>query len=345
MQAAAAAGLLLFAGGSGHTADPDATVPEGYMKLTIAGGAVTSRINTVVSAPLLKHPSVEGAIHGKITSVGNGTLGHATAGWTPGALSNPSAPTLVRLVSGAAAGRTFLIASSPANTENQFHVDASDLGGSTLAALGVAAGDEYRLHACATLLGLFGTPAGTGVQAGASLASADQVQILINGSWQNFYFHSALGRWTRNFFGQPDASHLPIRPDSAVLYGRLAAAPMHLNWMGSIPHSPRKAQVPATLSAFLSTGWPKDLTLGTSGIEQIPGWISAPTFAASDTVSIYVSGSWRNFWHDGTVWRRNFFGFPSSDTQVLPASGGILLNRKTAAASTLQQSLPYTLEP
>jgi hypothetical protein len=324
-----------------------ATVPQGFLQIQIAGGAVTSRINTMFSVPLLRQSSAGGQLSGKLTGVGTNTLTNANAGWTLGQLSVAATPHILRITSGTALGRTFLISTSTPNTATTLTLDNADLGGATLADIGVVSGDSYAIFPCETLLSLLGTPGTTGVLGGASAQSADFVQIIVNGAWQTYFFHTTNNRWARNSIGNPDASNFPIRPDSAILYGRLASAPISIPLTGSVPHINRKSLISNTGSTLTASGWPTNLTLQSASINSLPGWVSTTIFSDSDTVSLYINGSWRTYWFDGTNWRRNTIGNPISDTQLISAATGVLVQRKgTAPGSTaLVQNIPYNINP
>ena len=88
------------------------TDPVGFVTVGIAAGTGLSKKNTLFSLPLLETESIDGQVAGTITGVTVNSISNSSAGWTPGALSNPATPYLIMITSGPAQGRMFLIASS-----------------------------------------------------------------------------------------------------------------------------------------------------------------------------------------------------------------------------------------
>lgn len=326
------------------------TVPYGFMTWFISGGDGVSRVFTPLALPLVAPATgVTGKTMGRITAVGSNTLEDTTAGWTAGELSNPATPICIRITSGAAEGRTFLISTSTQNTADTVTLDSAYLGGLDLTGLGITTGsqdgDTYELLNCDTLSGLFGTPQDTGILGGPSANNADNVWIFIQGGWSKFYFDTDTNLWTKITLGSPDASNQPIPPDAGILYSRFDASPIELILLGRVPDTDRQARVNAGGLTPLGVTWPVETQLQDAGIENIGGWVSSANASQADEVRLFKNGGWNKYWYDGTNWRQRTLGSPIADTEPIPAGSVILIFKRTPTASdqTLSQTMPYTL--
>jgi len=327
-----------------------ATAPVGIINLTIAAGKGSSPAVSVLSFPLNNNvsASLTGQVTGVITGVATSTISNASAGWTAGALSTPATPCLIQITSGSAAGRTFLISTSTANTSTTVTIDAQESAQVDLRTLGIAVGtDTYAIYGCDTLLSAFdaGTAVATDttVLGSTSAAKADNVSLFINGAWRQYYYNTASRNW-RSLGSNTVSDNVPIRPDTGAIYSRLANLPLALTVTGGVPTGKRQATVTNSGVDFISSSWPVDLTLGTSSIAAIPGWLSASAANDADSVFILVSGAWRQYYHDGKNWRR--VGPKTiSDSVAIPSGSAFMIQRKNSArgASILTQATPYTL--
>jgi hypothetical protein len=316
----------------------------GGMTITIAAGTGSARAVTTISAPLWMESSISGASIGRITGVTSSTVTMTGANWTPGGLSNAPVPHFIQITSGAAIGRTFLISTASANTSETLTVDASE--GVNLTTLGIttgaSSGDTFKIFAADTLSLLL--PGDSGVLAGASAAVSDLVYLHIGGTWRSYFYSSVNNRWQQNTFGTPNASNVPLGPQGAVMYSRLAASPLNITVTGTVPMIERKVQVANNGVTFLSSGWPVNTTLQTSGIQNIAGWVSSSSPTSADIVQIMVSGTWRKYYYDGTNWRQVTFGTPLANSQSLPAGSAYLLVRTGGSGSSvLTQAAPYSI--
>jgi hypothetical protein len=322
------------------------TVPEGYVTLTAAAGTGSARTLSVLSLPLLDVASATGQMTGRLTGVTATTFSNSSAGWTAGQLSTAATPYLLRITSGTAIGRTFLLSTSTANTATTVTLDATDAALTDLTTLGIVtggSGDTYQLIPCDTLSSVFGTPGTTGILGATSAAAADNIQLFVSGAWRQYYYNTTSNDWRR--IGPNTASNnLALRPDSAVIYARLSATQLSLTLLGRVPATTRKSVVANSGVSFMAGGWPVDLTLATSGINSIPGWVSSTDVSAADTVQMLVSGAWRQYYHNGTNWRR-IGPNTISDSVAITTGSGVIINKKGSATGTslLTQSLPYSL--
>jgi len=338
---------VLIASSEAQTASTD---PVGFVTVSAAAGDGSARTTSVISFPLVSPETITGQASGRITGVTANSIINSSAGWSAGALSVAATPYVIRITSGAAEGHTFLISTTTANTSTTVTIDAEEAAQVDLSTLGIVtgvSGDTYVIYACDTLASAFGTPATTGVLGGTSSAGAgaDIVQLFVAGFWRQYYFNTSLASWRR--VGPNSASDtVPIRPDSAVLYSRLAASQLNLTVMGSVPTVDRKALVKNSGVSFLANSWPTNLTLGTSGIHLIPGWVSSGSFNATttDIVQIMVSGFWVKYYYTGTNWRR-VGPNTLSDSVAIPTGSAFIIEKKGAAAgaATIAQSVPYSL--
>lgn len=322
------------------------TVPVGAVTTTIAAGTGSSRTVTVLSFPLIDTPLAAGQVVGKITGVSTNSLTNTNASWTAGALSVAASPYLIQITSGTAKGRTFLVSTSNANTSDTLTIDSEESGLVDLTTLGIvtgSSGDGYRLIPCDTLSSILGTPATTGVQGGTTSATSDIALILVSGGWRQYYYNTTSNTWLRVTFNT-NADNLPIRPDSVVIYNRLAATTMALTLIGTVPNSDRKAIVRNSGITTAATFWPVDATLLSSNIHLMSGWVSSTNSSVADTVMMLVSGGWRQYYYDGTNWKRVTFN-TISDSVAMSAASGVIINKRGSGsgATVLAQTTPYTL--
>lgn len=322
-----------------------ATVPQGFLTLNIAAGTGSTRTLNIISLPLEVPGSGAGQMTGRITWVGTDLISNETANWTPGELSSLSQPHCIRITSGAATGRSFLIAKSSAD---QLTIDSEDVKRSgSLNTLGILAdainGDTYEILKCDTLKSLFGSPEETGVKGGRSAAEADIVQLLVLGAWREYYYSTTLARWAR-VGPNTDSDNQVIRPDTAIIYNRLGATPLAFAFAGIVPSTTRRASIKNSGVTFLSSGWPTILTLGNFGLHQLADWKRASNYASADIVQIFISGAWREYYHDGVSWRR-VGPNTVSDGVAIPVGSGVIINKRGAStsSSTLTQEMPYSL--
>lgn len=313
----------------------------GYVTLSIAAGTGSARTVSVLSFPLADSGQASGQLNGIITGVTAATFTNSSAGWTAGQLSTAATPYLIRITSGTAKGRTFLVSTATANTATTLTIDPEEAALVDLTTVGIAAGtDTYELIPCDTISNVFGTPATTGIQGGTTSATADIVQLLVSGGWRQYYYNTTSSAWLR-IGPNSNSNNVAIRPDTAALYQRLPASGLSLIVSGTVPSVDRKALVKNSGTTFLSNGWPVDVTLGTSGINSIPGWLTG-TATTADIVQIQISGGWRQYYHNGTQWLR-VGPNTASNSVVIPTGAAVILLKKGAAsgAVALSQTLPY----
>jgi hypothetical protein len=322
------------------------TIPVGAVTVSIAAGTGSTRALSTVSFPLIETATAAGQMIGSISSVTPNTITNASAGWTPSQLSTAATPHVIQITSGAASGRTFLVSVSVANTATTLTLDADEANAAgtglvNLSSLGISAGDTYRIIACDTINSLFGGPAQSGILANASSANADTIQVLVSGVYRT-YFHNTT-QWVRAGLNTP-SNNVAIRPDAMLIVNRLGNTPLSLTVTGEVPSEDRKATVRNSGLTTLSTSFPVNYTLLSSGIQSMPGWVSSANPTIADNVSVLFGTTYRNYYFDGTQWRRVGLNTPSNGVAINAATG-VVINKKGAVAgsSALSQVLPYTL--
>lgn len=322
-----------------------ATVPEGFVTLTVAAGTGTSKKITAISIPLYDVATANGQMAGKISSVTANSITNLSAGWTAGQLSAVSAPYLIKITSGSAIGRTFLISTAAANTGTSVTIDSKDAAQVDLTTLGILNGDTYEIYACDTMLSLFGTPETTGILGGTSPNNADSLMISINGALETYFYSTTNNRWTKGILGSPDATNTPIRPDTGILYSRLGSTDLTITLLGRVSATDRVAAIKNSGSTILAHNWPVSSTLANSKINLIPTWTANVSPSAADKVKIITNGSIVTYWFDGTNWRKQILGSPISNNEVIQSGSAVLLEQigSDAGYTSISQPLPYIL--
>lgn len=321
--------------------------PTGGMTITVGSG-----LSQHVSLPLLHATVGSGAVRGRIDSVGTNSIVVPTAGWTAGAFSDAANPYYLRVLSGSAAGRLYMVTTT-ANTATQLNVfnEGADLSQHGLTT--GANGDVYELVLADTLLSLFGT---TTLQGGADPVSADNVQVWGGASWLVFYFNTTRGRWELNSdnAGSPSRNNFVLRPDRGIMIVRRAATPLNFVITGRVPDlAPKLAHLRPGFSS-LSLGVPTAVTLGTLGLQtRALGWQSGtPSTAAvsADLIQVWGGASFLTFYFDSVNQRWQLLGETSQtnrDTFAIQAGRPVMI-RRGAAANNVAESLvpmvlPYTI--
>ena len=327
------------------------TIPAGYFTVNINAGTGSSYSTSVLSFPLQQSADSTvggvlvgptGQMVGQVTGITSTTITNTNAAWGAGQLSVAATPYLIQFTSGTATGRTFLISTTTANTATMLTLDSSET--TDLTTLGIVPGtDTYQIVAADTISSVFGTPASTGVLGGTSVSNADTIQIYNGTVWKNYFYNTGTSSWTLS--APPiNSNNVVIRPDTGVIYNRLANTPLSLVLMGQAPAIARQASVANSSITFLSNFWPTSTTLLTSNIQNIPGWV-AGAFGTADTVLVFGSNNvWTQYYFNGTHW---YQAAPPivSDSVAIPAGSAVFLTKKASSAgqSILSQSLPYSL--
>lgn len=322
------------------------TTPVGAMTVTIAAGTGVGKVMTSLSVPLEEPSTASGLTVGRITSVAAGSVSNSAGGWTQGQLSLAANPTLLRITSGTAAGRTFLISTTVPNTTDTITIDSSDLGATDLRSLGILTGpdgDTYELLEGHTLATLFGTDSSNGVQASSAASTADQVVLFVSGQLRTFYLNNASTPVWRRIGPNTASNNVVVKPETGVFYSRLANTPLQLTFLGRVPTIGRKVSVKDSGETSCSVGWAADTTISELGLTSLPSWTSGSA-STGDTLKFLVSGQFRTYYFNGTNWRR-VGPNTISDSVAIPAGSTYIIRQLGAASSSsiLTQSPPYSL--
>ena len=327
------------------------TTPVGAMAFTIAAGSGTSAKLTTLSLPLLDTAIADGKMTGKITGVTATTISNSSAGWTAGQLSTAATPCLIRITSGLAAGRTFLISTATSNTGTTITVDGSEtVNTPDLTKLGIVAdastGDTYSIVACDTISSVFGAPSlVNSVVGGTTSKGADNIILFYNGGQTTYFYKTDVTpkRWTKVALGNPDASNTPLRPDAGITYSRIGATPINYTLIGSVPNTDRKVVIRNAGVTYLAQSWPIDRTISQLGLHSLSTWIANSNVNNADKIQILINNAWATFWYDGANWKKQALGSPISNNQTVSAGSNVLVNKigTNSTYSQLSQTLPY----
>ena len=346
---AALAALLTFGLGFEASAQSVTTTPVGAVTVTIAAGTGTVRSATVASFPLVNTSVTNGVTSGTISSVSANTITCSGAGWTASGLAQASFPYLLKITSGSAVGRTFLVTANSVDTLTVSTSDGSSTTPVDLTQMGIvtgASGDKFQIENADTLLTIFGPGDIDGINAPLGNSNpnlADMVQINTANSYQTYYYDPAQSAWI-NLVSEVPSNNLVIRPDTAVVYNRLKNTPFSITVTGSIPATNRKAIIRSGQTTILSSYWPKDMTLSGIGLHQLNGWVSSANPNTADIVQIRQGSSWQTYYHDGVNWINLVSEVPSNNLTVGVGSGLLIKKRAlTGAPLILDQAVPYTL--
>jgi uncharacterized protein (TIGR02597 family) len=317
------------------------TIPAGFITKTIpAAVSATTPSNVALSIPLYKAASFVGAV----SSVDNTTtVALGGAAFTTGQFnfSTTTQPYLLRVKTGSAVGRFFLIST---NTATQVTVD---LTGTNIADIGTVApvGTQCEVVASNTLGNVFGDASSPPtLRSGATANDADNVLIWNGSAWDTYFWTGTIWRRT----GGADRTHTPIYPDDGVfVVHKDTAAAATITMLGTVPSTAEKSDIYANGSTFLANRFPTDTTLGGLGLHLLPAWVAGNTAAASDNVLLWneATGAWDTYFWTGTVgtpnniWKRT--GTTDRSSTPIPAGTSVFLTH-TGVLETLAQALPYT---
>jgi hypothetical protein len=287
------------------------------------------------------------------------------ANWTPGALSQPSAPFVVQITSGAAAGTMLLVAANAntagasggaalANTSSNLFISALDLTryGNSLSNAGISAGDGFKLFACDTLSSAFGAPGSTpgssnSILGGTNAATADNVVVTVNGTPTTYYYNTTSSQWVRSPINSA-AGNVALVPNYGVSYNRQSSNAFSFVLTGQVPVTNRIVSIRNGGSTVLAQYWPTATTLNSLGLQNLPNWVKGTNQAATDNVIINTSGTPVTYYYfsSGTTnqWRR----FPlatSQDNVSIPIGAAVTVVKKASASTftNLVQAIPYNL--
>lgn len=334
---------LLTVGSLARAADIAYAPPVGGMTIVVPSGQTRS-----VSLPLIHQSVAVGATLGRISSVGSNYIEDSAAGWVAGELSSATNPYYLRIRTGAAAGRIFMVTTA-ANTSTRVNLtnDGTDL--TTLGIVTGASGDIYELVMADTLSDLFGGV----LQGGGNAESADNVQVWTGASWLTFYYNTTRNRWERDVdtAGSPSRDNFVLRPDRGIFIQRRTSTELKLRIAGWVPVvAPRHINTRPGVT-FMSTGVPADLTLGQLAMQtNSSGWRGGASYLSAlsdaDLIQVWSGASWLSFYYDtgNARWQRAEEAAQANrDGFVVPAGRPVMIRRLDAGVNTVALPMPYSI--
>lgn len=303
----------------------------GGMAFQISGGSLAAPVTTRFALPLVDFPAASGVGVGAITSVTSTSVTVTGAGWVGGALSTTSFPYAIRFTSGSAEGVTLPITANTADTLTT--------SGRDLVALGVTAGDKFRLVPIDTLNSLFGSSTFLG---GANVASADVV-TLSSSVALSYYYNTSLSRWVRTTGPTTDRGDIQIPPDSVIAVTRKGGA-IDLVFTGIVSNHRFAVAVANSGSTYTHAGFPTDVTLAALALQnRIPGWVSNAAPGVADTLAVSSGGTWLTYFFNGSNWQRTTGPATNRDSIVIPAGAAIQIFKRGSASGTTDftRSVPF----
>lgn len=338
--------LLLF--GMGAQAEEKMTIPEGFVTIEIAAGTGTGSTFTFFSTPLLSVNQSANKATGQITGVTAISLTDSTSNWTSNVFSQAGSPYFVRLTTGLAKGHMFQIT---ANTSTTLTLDNAGVALDQKAIATGAEGDHYEIIQGDTLLGLLGAPsAGNPILGGSGPNDVcDKVNIMENGAWSSYFYNTTVSQWRRGDLPVSQNNKV-LRPNSPILYSRMANTPLKFVLVGRVPDTESILLVQSNTSSGVTSSFPVDQTLASFNFQDIPGWKKVGdagiTTSNADQVAIFENGSWSSYHYNGTVlqWRRGVLPV-SQNNKIIPGTSGILITRTGNPGQTeWPVAMPYSLE-
>lgn len=319
----------------------------GYIQYTIAGSSNgTSQKITFISPPFITTATTTGLTNGVINSLTSNTVTVTGAGWTASDLVT-NGPTYFYVKSGSQAGLMLLVT---ANTTDTLTLDTETQNLTTLGITTGASGDAFELIQGDTVANVFGTPAEGIIGGTASQFSAGQTDKIIlrdnSGVTRTIYYSTESNQWRRSGSGANQGT-IRVSPYSGAIYYRISTTPLVLLSSGVVPSVQSRQLVPRSGVTFLSRFFPTDTTLGALGLENMTDWRSTNDAGVTTTTADKVivtdnSGIVRQFYHDGTSWKRGGSG-SSQNSVIIPAGSAIQVSRFGSTTNTEQfsQALPY----
>ena len=317
------------------------TTPVGAMTYTIAQGSVAAPKISSFSVPLFGEmpQGFVGSSTAKITGVTSNTLTCTGAAWSANALSQATSPFLVRIKSGAGEGYVFQISANSAETLTVL-TDGADLTTLGIATSGESQ-DVIELHPADTLLTFFGVGtvdgAGNTVMGGTSTANADLVTIHNGSGWKTYYYNISVGHWREGNFTRDTTILLPRM---GITYQRRGTSPFSFVLTGAVPDSDLRCRVNNLGVNYISLGFPQDVVLGNSGIQNMPGFVkNTGNLATADKVLVWNGSAWKSYNYNSSVsqWREGNF---NRNTTVIPAGTPIQIVRGSPVTGSQIWTLP-----
>jgi uncharacterized protein (TIGR02597 family) len=335
---------------TGAFAQNATTTPVGAMTVSIAAAlSPTAPKISAITIPLFNSvdTSFVGQSQGVITSFTDTTISNSSAGWGNGTLSQAASPYFIRITSGGAAGRIFVISKSVANTSTTITIDNE---GTPLTTAGLAVGDKYCLHPADTLLSFFGNGTLTGngtVLSGTSANTADVVRLIELGGTSDYYFNSANNQWKKGSVPVNVGTTI-IRPDRGIQYTRRATTGLNIINLGTVPDTNSRVVFSNAGTTFMCTTFPVDQTLAQLSLQTTPGWIAKSAsvpIASADKVLTFDGTTWQPYHFDSQAsqWRKGSVPVNVGTTTKILAGQPFQIYRPTGTSGVTVRAntIPY----
>jgi hypothetical protein len=338
------------------------TVPVGFNTATIAAAAsATNPTGSVASAPFYQIATFQGAV----TSIDSSNQ-LSFSGASFGNLT--SSPFLAHVKTGNSTGRFWVITANTA-TQITVHIPvamdpAPDLAGypivtgtPTVSQTQMAVGDSVEIVPANTLGSLFGSTGNGNFQTATSAGQADNV-LLYNHSSQTWdtYFNNGT-HWRSASSLNPNVDNTIVLPDRGMFILRRNTNGSTVTFLGTVPSTDEKSDVPGPGSVFMSNRYPTDMTLGTGDTTnktqlnfnlKVANWKTGASASQADNVLLWntTSKTWDTYWHNGTHWRVSNSLNPNLDTQPVPLGTAMFIVRQSSSSGispTFAQMVPYNL--
>ncbi|MEY4688390.1 MAG: hypothetical protein RIR76_2413 [Verrucomicrobiota bacterium] len=321
--------------------------PVGFLTQTIPAGQTAS-----FSIPFDPDVSSRPDAIRRVSGLGATYIDSEGAAWAPGAFSAPSAPYAVRVTSGQASGRIFLV-SSTANTASRLYLETDGLDLTSLQIESGTAGASFEVLPADTLATFFGsnTPGDALVVQGAADArGADLVQLWAGSGWKRYYFNTLWNRWALDSDTEVDAArnHALLRPDRGIMITRRGDTPLVMAVVGrvlSVPH--RAVQLGSdNLQSLLATMQPGDISLGNLALQRsdrVSGWRSSSDPSQADILSVWSGATWLSFFHNDSAgyWQRVGDSGSNRDEFMIRAGVPVFVQRRNSAAGTQERTIAF----
>lgn len=312
-----------------------ATVPVGAISLSAPGPETEggNPVATLLSLPLEAAP----AWRSLSTGINASTLTDSAANFGAGIFTTAAAPHFLEILSGPAAGRSFLITSHNATSVTVGH----RIVGETLASAAGTDPVEFQIVPGHTLATVFGAT-GDGLRKNADPAAADNVLLWSGTGWETYYHNNS--NWRRS--GTPiNQNNSILYPDEGIYFVRREPSAYSLVVTGFAPTLQKSTELAGSGLTLTSNRLPTVTSFAELGLQTLSGWRTNADPAAADNILLWSGTTWQTFYHNGTNWRRSGTPLNQNATPIPAGSGFFVLRRgePSAPTSVFVQDLNYNL--
>lgn len=307
------------------------TTPAGVININIAGGNGSSPAagTSVIGVGLTQFA----AYRGTAETIDKNTLGDAQAKWTEGQFEGSNGAYLLEITSGPAAGTTYDIQKT----------SAQSLTLSQPLASGVTSGVTFEIRKQWTLGSIFGAKNEAGLGGGSS-TTADLVQIR-NGEQYDTYYYQTTGEggigWRKQGAPSTDQANVVVYQEDGITIKRKQAQPTKLSFVGAVKQG--KTSIPVFPGQnVLANVYSAPLTLAGSGLytgNPATGLASGSETTA-DQVLMWNGAKYDTYYYSTQGgWKKVGAANDAGKTQI-PVGGAITIVRKAAEGFNWVASQP-----